>query len=43
MDVANLTEEQRKLKNIKKIILFEVAHEDARPLLPSIVAEALFG
>ncbi|MET0356048.1 MAG: hypothetical protein ABW044_04675 [Cellvibrio sp.] len=35
------TEEQRELKKLKKIILFEVAHEDARPLLPSIVSEAL--
>ena len=37
----NDTEEQRELKKLKKIILFEVAHEDARPLLPSIVSEAL--
>ena len=35
------TEEQRELKKLKKIILFEVAHEDARPLLPSIISEAL--
>lgn len=35
------TEEQRELKKLKKIILFEVAHEDARPLLPNIVSEAL--
>jgi hypothetical protein len=35
------TEEQRELKKLKKILLFEVAHEDARPLLPNIVSEAL--
>ncbi len=35
------TEEQREMKKLKKIILFEVAHEDARPLLPGIVSEAL--
>jgi hypothetical protein len=35
------TEEQRELKKLKKIILFEVAHEDARPLLPGIISEAL--
>ncbi|AZP10706.1 hypothetical protein [Undibacterium parvum] len=35
------TEEQKELKKLKKILLFEVAHEDARPLLPNIVSEAL--
>jgi hypothetical protein len=34
-------EEQRELKKLKKILLFEVTHEDARPLLPNIVSEAL--
>ncbi|MES2041163.1 MAG: hypothetical protein V4495_25375 [Pseudomonadota bacterium] len=35
------TEEQKELKKLKKILLFEVGHEDARPLLPNIVSEAL--
>lgn len=35
------TEEQKEMKKLKKILLFEVGHEDARPLLPNIVSEAL--
>ncbi|PXX37207.1 hypothetical protein [Undibacterium pigrum] len=35
------TEEQKEMKKLKKILLFEVGHEDARPLLPGIVSEAL--
>ncbi len=35
------TEQQREMKKLKKILLFEVGHEDARPLLPNIVTEAL--
>ncbi|MBC3917975.1 hypothetical protein H8L32_10855 [Undibacterium sp. CY18W] len=35
------TEEQKEMKKLKKILLFEVGHEDARPLLPHIVSEAL--
>jgi hypothetical protein len=35
------TEEQKEMKKLKKILLFEVAHEDARPLLPNIISEAL--
>ena len=35
------TEVQKEMKKLKKIILFEVGHEDARPLLPNIVSEAL--
>ncbi|BBB64838.1 hypothetical protein UNDYM_0585 [Undibacterium sp. YM2] len=35
------TEEQKEMKKLKKILLFEVGHEDARPLLPAIVSEAL--
>jgi hypothetical protein len=35
------TELQKEMKKLKKILLFEVAHEDARPLLPGIVNEAL--
>lgn len=35
------TEQQKEMKKLKKILLFEVSHEDARPLLPKIVNEAL--
>lgn len=35
------SEEEKELKKIKKIILFEVCHEDARPLLPDVVLSAL--
>lgn len=35
------TEEQKEIKKLKKILLFEVGHEDARPLLPAIISEAL--
>jgi hypothetical protein len=35
------TELQKEVKKLKKILLFEVGHEDGRPLLPSIVAETL--
>lgn len=35
------TEQQKELKKLKKILLFEVGHEDARPLLANIVCEAL--
>jgi hypothetical protein len=35
------TEEEKELKKIKKIILFEVCHEDAKPLMPEIILSAL--
>jgi hypothetical protein len=35
------TEVQKEIKKLKKILLFEVGHEDGRPLLPSIIAETL--
>lgn len=35
------TEQQKEMKKLKKILLFEVGHEDARPLLANIVCEAL--
>jgi hypothetical protein len=35
------SEQQKEMKKLKKILLFEVCHEDARPLLPNIVYEAL--
>lgn len=35
------TEQQKEMKKLKKILLFEVSHEDARPLLPHIVSETL--
>ncbi|MFJ2986384.1 hypothetical protein ACIPF8_00855 [Collimonas sp. NPDC087041] len=35
------TEQQKEMKKLKKILLFEVGHEDARPLLPHVVNEAL--
>ena len=35
------TEVQKEIKKLKKILLFEVGHEDGRPLLPSIVTETL--
>lgn len=35
------TEEEKEIKKLKKILLFEVSHEDARPLLPNIVNETL--
>ncbi|MFZ6658951.1 hypothetical protein ACO0LH_27270 [Undibacterium sp. TJN19] len=35
------TEQQKEMKKLKKILLFEVGHEDARPLLPTVVSEAL--
>lgn len=34
-------EQQKEMKKLKKILLFEVSHEDARPLLPNIVNETL--
>lgn len=34
-------EEKREMNKLKKILLFEVGHEDARPLLADIIAEAL--
>lgn len=34
-------EEEREIKKIKKIILFEITHEDAKPFLPDIVLSAL--
>lgn len=33
------TEEQREIKKLKKIILFEICHEDARPFLPDVICE----
>lgn len=33
------TEEEREIKKLKKIILFEVTHEDARPFLKDIIGE----
>lgn len=35
------SEIEKELKKIKKIILFEVCHEDAKPLLPDVVLSAL--
>lgn len=35
------TEEEKEMKKLKKIILFEVGHEDARPLLPELICDAL--
>lgn len=35
------TEEEREFKKLKKIILFEVGHEDARPLIADIIQGAL--
>jgi hypothetical protein len=35
------TELQKEVKKLKKILLFEVAHEDGRPLLPGIITETL--
>jgi hypothetical protein len=35
------TELQKEIKKLKKILLFEVGHEDGRPLLPSIITETL--
>lgn len=35
------TELQKEIKKLKKILLFEVGHEDGRPLLPDIIAETL--
>ncbi len=32
---------QKEIKKLKKILLFEVGHEDGRPLLPSIITETL--
>jgi hypothetical protein len=34
-------EQEKELKKLKKILLFEVSHEDARPLLPAVVSETL--
>lgn len=34
-------EEAKEIKKLKKILLFEVSHEDARPLLPNIISETL--
>jgi hypothetical protein len=33
------SEEQREMKKLKKIILFEVCHEDARPFLPDVLCQ----
>lgn len=33
------TEVEREMKKLKKIILFEVVHEDARPFLPDVIAK----
>lgn len=38
---AQDTEEEKEIKKIKKIILFEVCHEDAKPLMPELVLSAL--
>jgi len=35
------TELQKEIKKLKKILLFEVGHEDGRPLLPGIIAATL--
>ena len=35
------TEQQKEMKKLKKILLFEVSHEDARPLLPDVINETL--
>lgn len=35
------TKEQKEIKKLKKIILFEIIHEDARPCLPEIIWEYL--
>ncbi|HEX8957853.1 MAG TPA: hypothetical protein VF798_16360, partial [Burkholderiaceae bacterium] len=35
------TELEKEMKKLKKIILFEVGHEDGRPLLPDVVTETL--
>ncbi len=35
------SEKTREIKKLKKIILFEIFHEDAKPFLPEIVIEAL--
>lgn len=34
-------EKTREIKKLKKIILFEICHEDAKPLLPDIIIEAI--
>ncbi len=33
------TEEQREMKKLKKIILFEIVHEDARPFLKEVICK----
>ena len=33
------TEEQREIKKLKKIILFEIVHEDARPFLREVICD----
>lgn len=38
---ATDTEEQRELKKLKKIILFEIVHEDARPFLSDVIGKYL--
>lgn len=38
---AQDNEKTKEMKKIKKIILFEICHEDAKPLLPEVVLEAL--
>jgi len=35
------TEVQKEIKKLKKILLFEVGHEDGRPLLPGTITETL--
>lgn len=37
----NDNEKTKELKKIKKIILFEICHEDAKPFLPEIILNAL--
>lgn len=38
---ANDNEKTKEIKKIKKIILFEIFHEEAKPFLPEIVLESL--
>ncbi len=35
------SKEQKEIKKLKKIILFEIIHEDARPFLPQVLTGAL--
>lgn len=36
--LKNDSKEVREMKKLKKIILFEIVHEDARPFLPEVIA-----